>query len=73
MDDRCWEPVTLDEPTILAEPLLDAIVMEDSQSDRRLADPTSTNQSDWGETFCQANDLLDQTVTSETGFRCWGR
>jgi len=46
MVERRWEFVTSDEPTILPEPLLGAIVMEDSQSDERLADPASTDQSD---------------------------
>jgi hypothetical protein len=73
MGDRCWELVTSYEPTIPAEPLLDAIVMEDGQCDGRLPDPTSTDQSDRSETFCQVNDLLDQIFTSKTRFRRRGR
>jgi hypothetical protein len=73
MRERCRELVTSDEPTILPEPLLDAIVVEDGQSDGRLANPASTNQSDRSEIFHQGDDLLDQIVTSEAGYRCPGR
>ena len=74
MVERRWEFVTSDEPTILAEsPVLDPIVMEDSQSDGRLSDPASTDQSDWTEIFRQSHDLVDQIVTTETGFRRWRR
>jgi hypothetical protein len=72
MTERCRELVTSYESTILPKSLLDAIVMEDSQSDGCLANPTSTNQSDWGETFYQGDDFLDQIVTSEAGYRCPG-
>ena len=57
MAGRCRGLVTSDKPTILAEPLLDAIVTEDCQSDECLADPTSTDESGRSETFCQSNDL----------------
>ena len=43
MSERCWELVASDKSTVFAEPPLDAIVVEDSQSDGRLADPASTN------------------------------
>ena len=73
MSERCWELVTLDKPTILALSLLDAIVMEESQSDGSLSNPASTNEGDWSESFHQGNDLLDQIVTSEKDYRCRGR
>ena len=57
MSERCWELVASDEPTILAEPLLDTIVMEDGQNDGRFADPASTGESDWSGTFCQSNHV----------------
>jgi len=69
MVERRREFVASDEPTILAEPPLDAIVMEDSQRDGRLADPASTDQSDRTETFCKGNDLVDQIVTTKTCLR----
>ena len=69
MSERCRELVTSNKPTVLAEPLLDAIVMEGSQSDGRLANPACTNESDWSESFYQGNDLLDQIVMSEKDYR----
>ena len=65
--------VNSDEPMILAKPLLDAIVMEDGQSDEHLADPANTDRSDRGETFRKSDDLVDQIVATETGFRRWRR
>ena len=59
--------VATDESTVIAEPLLDPIVMKDGKRNRRLSDPSRTDQSDGLEVFGQANDLLDQLVTSETG------
>ena len=73
MAERRRELVTSNEPTILAEPFLDPVVMEDGQSDGGLADPASTEESDRTETFCQSDDLVDQIFTTETGFRRWGR
>ena len=73
MSERCWELVASDEPAILTKPLLDTIVMEDGQSDGRLANPASTDERDWGGTFCKGDDLLDQIVTSETNSRRRGR
>jgi len=69
MGARRGELVTTDESTVATESLSDAIVMEDSKSDGRLADSTDTNESDWCEVFCQSDDLFDQLVTSETGPR----
>ena len=65
--------ITTDEPTVVAEPLFDAIVMEGGQSDGCLADSTGTNESDGFDLFGQVNNFLDQFVTSKTGLRCWGR
>ena len=70
MSDRGWELVAADEPTILTKPLLDAVVMKNSQSDGCLADSADTNESNWGEIFCKTNNLLDKFITSETGPRC---
>ena len=67
MGARPGELVAADEATVVAEPLLDAIVMEDSQRDGRLADPTGTNESDGCEVLGQTKDLLDQLGTSEAG------
>ena len=69
MSERGWELVTSNEPAILAEPLLDAIMMEDSQGDGRLADSAGTNQSDRSEVFDKPKDPLDQLVTPEASPR----
>ena len=61
--------VATDESTVVTEPSFDPIVMEDGESDRRFSDPARTNESSGCEIFGQANDLLDQLVTSETGPR----
>lgn len=47
--------------------------MESGESDGCLADSTDTNESDGREVFGQANDLLNQLTTSETGPRRRGR
>ena len=73
MGARPGELVAADEATVVTESLLDAVVMEDSQSDRRLTDPPGTNESDGCETFGQAKDLLDQLPTSKAGSWRWGR
>jgi len=51
MSDRSWELVASDEPTILAKPLFDAVVMRNGQSDGWLANPASTNESNWCKIF----------------------
>ena len=71
MSTRSRELVATDEPAVLAEPLFDTIVVEDSQNDGCLPDPPCADESDGCEGFGEANDLLDQLVASETG--PWGR
>ena len=73
MSARRWELVTTDEPTVVSELLPDATVVEDSQSDRGLPNPACTNKCDWSAIFCEADDLLDQFVASETDPWWWGR
>jgi len=65
MGRRRWELIASDEPTVLAKPLLDAIVMEDLQSDGSLADSASTDESNRSQVLRQADDLLDQLVPSK--------
>ena len=69
MGARCRELVAADEPTVVSKSLADAIVVEDSKGDGRLPDPPCTNESGWGESFCEIDDLFDQLVTSETNPR----
>jgi hypothetical protein len=73
MSDRSWELVTSDEPTILAKPLLDAMVMKNGQSDGCLAHSASSDESDWSQVFGETDDPLDQLAASETGPRRRGR
>jgi len=73
MSARGGELVATDEPTVGSEPFLDAIVVEDGESDRRFPNPPCTDESDWSEIFCEANDLLDQVLPPETGPRRRGR
>ena len=65
MSERGGELVTANEPAVVAETLLDAVVVEDGEGDGRLADSASTNESKWSEVFCQADELLDQLISSK--------
>ena len=65
------ELVAADEPAVVTESLLDAVVVEDGQSGARLADSACTDESDWSEVFCQTDDLLDQFATAKVGSRWW--
>ena len=71
MRGRGGELVAPDKSTVMSKPLLDSIVVEDSQGDRGLADPASTDQSDWCELLGQIDNLLDQLVAAEE--RPWGK
>ena len=64
---RRGESVAIDESAVLAEPFLDSIVVEDSESDGCLPDPTCADESDRRAALSEANDPLDQLVASETG------
>jgi hypothetical protein len=55
---------------VVAKPLLDPIVVENGQGDRRLPDSASTNQGDWNKVLGEIDYLLDQLVASEE--RSWG-
>ena len=69
MSARRGELIATNESTVVAEPLLDAIVVKDRQGDGRFPDPPSTDESYWSEIFGQTKDLLDQLVPSEAGPR----
>ena len=71
MSARGGELVATDEPAVVTKPLFDAIIVEGGQSDGRLANSASTDQSDWGDVFCETNDLFDQVVTSKEDPRLW--
>ena len=59
MGERRRELVAANEPAVWAEPLLDAIVVEDSEGDRCLPDPTWTDEGNRAKVPCETNDLLD--------------
>ena len=67
------ELVAADEPPVLVEPLLDAVIVEDGQGDGCFSYTTRTDEGDWGEVFDETNDLLDQFIPSETCPRWLGR
>ena len=73
MGARSGELVAADESTVAAKSLFDAIVVEGNQSDGRLPDPASTDESDGCKVLRQANYLIYQLVTSETDPRRRGR
>ena len=45
--------------------------MKDSQCDGSLANPTGTNESNWGEDLHETDDFFDQLVASEEDPRWW--
>ena len=67
------ELVASDEAPIVTETLLDAVVVEDCESDGCLADPSWTDQSNWGQVFSETNNLLNQIIASTAGPWRWGR
>ena len=71
MSERGGELVTADEPTVVAEPLLDTIVVEDGQGDGSFPDPTCADESNGREVVYEINDLLDQLSTSKKVPRWW--
>ena len=73
MDRRGGELVAADEPTVVSESFPDATMVEDSQSDGGFSDPSRTDESDWSEVFCEADNLLDQLIAPKTGPRWRGR
>jgi len=73
MDERGGELVATNEPAIDTEPSLDTVIVEDGESDTRLANSTSTDESKRTEFFCQADELFDQLVSSEEISRWWWR
>jgi len=57
--------IAADEPTVMAKPLLDPIVVENGQGDGGLADSASPHEGDW-------NKALGELVASEAGSWWWG-
>ena len=73
MGARGRELVTADESTVVTEPILDAVVVEDLERDRCFSDPPYTDESDRFKVFCESDNLLDKPIASKTGPGRWGR
>jgi len=73
MSTRRRKLVTANESALIAKSILDAAVVEDGQCDGCLADPSSADESNRCQVFCQTNDLFDQLTTPETRPWPWGR
>ena len=69
MGERGGDLVATDESTVIAKPLLDAAVVEDSEGDGSLPNSASTEESDGSEVSRETNDLLDQLVASKEDYR----
>ena len=67
---RGREFVATNEPTMMTKPLLDPIVVENSQCDGSLTNSAGTDENDWGTVLSEIDYLLDQLVASEEG--PWG-
>ena len=65
------ELIAADEPAVVTKPLLDPIVVENSQGDGRLAYPTSPDESGWSEVLSKTDYLLDQLVATKEGPWWW--
>jgi hypothetical protein len=62
---RSWELIAADESTVIAKPGLDAIVVEDGESDGGFPNPSCTDEGDGFEVFGETNELLDQFIASK--------
>ena len=60
MSTRRWELVASDEPTVIAEMVLDAIVVEGREDDGGFPDPPWTDESDRFDVYCERNNFLDR-------------
>jgi hypothetical protein len=66
MSVRGWKLVAANESAVVAKPFLDPIVVEDGESNRRLADPPCANKSGGFEVLSESDDPFNQLVSSET-------
>jgi len=73
MSARGGELVATNKSTVVSKPILDAIVVEDGQSDRCFPNPPRADESNRGEMFRKTKYLLNQLLAPETGPRRWGR
>ena len=59
MSARCRELITTDKVAVIAKPVLDAIVVENSEGDGCFPNAPCTDESDGFEVFSKIDDLLD--------------
>jgi hypothetical protein len=59
MRKRSWDLIAVDESPVITKPFLDAIVVEERESDRSFPDSPSTDESYRFEIFGESNDLLN--------------
>ena len=72
ISERGSELVATDEPTVVAEPPHDSIIVEDSEGNGRLSNSAGTDEGNRSEAVCETNDLLDQLVASKEDSWWWG-
>ena len=70
---RSWELIAPDKSAIVAKPLLDPIVVEDSEGDGCLPNASCADKSNGLKVFSESDNLLDQFIASEAGPGPWGR
>ena len=63
------ELVTTDKSAVDSRLFLDEIVVGDGQNDGCFPDSSCTDESEWSESFCEADDFRDQLFAPETGPR----
>ena len=59
MNARCRELITTDKPAVIAKPVLDTVVVENSEGDGCFPDAPCTNESEGFEVFSKIDDPLD--------------
>ena len=73
MGTRSWELIAPDESTVVSKSFFDPVVVENSESNRRFADPSCTDESDGFQVFGESDDPFNQIIASETSPRGRGR
>ena len=61
------ELIATNESAVTTEPILDPIVVEDSEGYSRLPDPSCTYESGGYKVFRETDNPLDQVFTAEAG------
>ena len=61
------ELVTTNKSTVVAKPVLDPIVVEDSEGNGCFPDSPCTDESDGFKVFSESGDFLNQFVAPKTG------